>query len=855
MSQPRDIYLIDGSSYIYRAFYAMRNLSTSKGMPTNAIFILSRMLLKLLKEKNPHHICFVLDSRGPTHRHEIYEDYKGTRPTMPEALQVQFPYILDVVSALGIPVVQREGFEADDIIATLARRSPPDTHVIIVSGDKDLMQLVNESVTVWDTLKDKLYDRDGVREKFGVYPEYIADLLAIMGDSSDNIPGIPGIGQKGATELISRFGHLDSVLDHAGQIQSDKTRKALEEGRQQGLLGLELVRLDTEVDLPMGEEDLAVGDMDRSRLAQIFTELEFKALLNDIQEEGTALKPAFEGEIVQGIPSDLSGDLGMFILPGLGSAVFAGGKHYVSLDSSKYLDPLTSPGVRICLHDAKEALVAAMRSGLEVRAEIFDTMLAAYCIDAATGTTSLEDLSRAYVEREIPSLKEVLGTGKNARAVQDLNTDQIETFLAGHSQVLLPLEAELREHMKRVGVDTIFSRIEMPLVEVLASMEVAGVLIDTDLLADISKEISLTIRDMETQIYRIADKEFNINSPKQLGEVLFEDLKLPVVKKTKTGYSTDSQVLASLASKHELPAVILDYRMLAKLKNTYVDALPAMVDPVSRRIHTRFNQAITATGRISSSEPNLQNIPIRTDTGRRIRQAFIAPEGHWILSADYSQIELRILAHITKDKTLMEAFSRNIDIHAQTASQVFGIPLEEVSENQRRQAKTINFGIMYGMGPHKLSGELGIKREVARQYIENYLSNYPGVRRYMEQTAQEASHSGYVTTIMGRRRSIPEINSSNFNEREGARRIAINTPIQGSAADFIKMAMVKIYQGLASMKSRMILQIHDELVFEVSDDELETVKALVQQEMETAHPLDVPVRVDVGVGKNWAEAH
>ncbi|MDT8273809.1 MAG: DNA polymerase I, partial [Desulfomonilia bacterium] len=660
---------------------------------------------------------------------------------------------------------------------------------------------------------------------------------------------------KGAVDLITRFGHLDEILERTSDIPADRTRKAVEEGRDQGLLGLELVRLDRDVDLGLDDDDLTIGELDRDRLAAIFEELEFKALLSEIRPEGAQEEPSFDGKIVEGLPPDGARDLGMFALADLGSAFCDGQTCYVCLDTREYLDPLKNARVRVCLHNAKEALVEAIRAGIEPGAEIFDVMLAAYCIDAATGQTSLEDLSRSYLSRDITSLKELLGTGRKAKTFGEMERDSILKFLAGHAQVLLPLKEELGAHMERQAVAQIFSEIEIPLVRVLAAMEATGVLIDVDLLREISREISLTISERQEQIHGLAGKPFNINSPKQLGEVLFEDLNLPVIRKTKTGYSTDSQVLAALASHHELPAMILDYRMLTKLKNTYVDALPAMVDPLTHRIHTRFNQAITATGRISSSEPNLQNIPIRTETGRRIRQAFIAPEGYLILSADYSQIELRILAHISRDTALLDAFSHGVDIHTQTASQVFGIELDQVSENQRRQAKTINFGIMYGMGPHKLSGELGIKRDVASRYIEQYLSRYSGVKRYMDETAQSASRHGYVKTIMGRIRSIPEIHSGNFNEREGARRIAINTPIQGSAADFIKMAMVKIHRRLEPLQSRMILQIHDELVFEVKEEELDEVKTMVVHEMEHAHPLEVPVKVDVGVGRNWAEAH
>ncbi len=851
-----ELYLIDGSSYIYRAFYAMRNLSTSRGLPTNAIYIFSRMLLKLLKEKNPQHICFVLDSRGPTHRHELYREYKAKRQKMPEDLGVQIPYIIEIVRAMGIPQMQVEGLEADDIIATLARRYKSEFRVIVISGDKDLMQLVDDTTKVWDTLKDVTYDRDGVREKYGVYPEYIADLLAIMGDSSDNIPGVPGIGAKGACDLVNSYGHVAEIIASASQISGAKQRQAIRDHAEQALFGLELVRLDRDVELDFGLEDIVKQETQVSTLADLFRDLEFKALLAEISEEKPRdISPDHDGEIVYAQRDDLAGEAGMYLVGGAGSAVSQGRVSYVSLERDRYLYPLKNPNLSLCMHDAKEILVAAKKAGIEVKASFNDTMIAAYCIDAASGTTSLEDLARAHLDKDIRSLKDLTGTGRNAKGVEGIEESVLADHLASHAQVLPALQKTLDGHMKQLGVDTIYSTIEIPLIDVLAAMEHVGVLVDVQGLAEISAEIDVHLQSMEKQIYAMAGRSFNINSPKQLGTILFEELGLPVARKTKTGYSTDSRVLEALAPRHELPALILDYRMFSKLKSTYVDALPAMVDPATGRVHTRFNQATTATGRISSSDPNLQNIPIRSETGKRIRRAFIAPEGFSILSADYSQIELRILAHISGDETLMDSFAKEMDIHARTAAEVFDIPLEEVSENQRRQAKTINFGIIYGMGPHKLSQDLGIKRDVANRYIRNYLAKYPGVKGYMETIAQAASKDGFVTTIMGRRRSIPQINSGNFNEREGARRIAINTPIQGSAADIIKIAMVRIHERLKSMKSRMILQVHDELVFEAARDEVDELRELVRHEMENAYALKVPIKVDIGVGKNWAEAH
>ena len=859
MTTPHEVYLIDGSSYIYRAFYAMRELTTSKGLPTNATYIFARMLLKLLKDKCPEHIVFVLDSRGLTHRHTAYPPYKANRQRMPETLQVQVPYIIQVVESLGIPTLQHEGQEADDLIATLARHyGARGERVIIVSGDKDLMQLVDENTLVWDTLKDTLFDSAAVQAKFGVPPSHMADLLAIMGDSSDNVPGVPGIGQKGATGLIQERGHLEDILGNLDLITAKRQRQALEEHADLARLSLDLVRLDRDVELPVDPESLSLGPRDENALLGLFEELEFRAL---IQELGVAAEPA---------PSDEAGtrftivtelaytaEAGLYCLPGVGFSLSRGkGDTQVCLDPQAPIPALLEEkSAVLCMHDAKEARVLALRHGYSPRAQAFDTMLAAYCIDASTGTTRLEDLARKYLGKDLPGLKELLGSGRSAREACAIPAQERGAFLAGHAAVLPALKERLSSEMEKVGVQKIFHEIELPLLEVLSEMEATGVMLDARVLSGIAREIDGTLETLQGNIYALAGREFNINSPKQLGEILFDELGLPVVKKTKTGSSTDTRVLEALASKHDLPAHILEYRGLTKLKNTYVDSLPRMVDPVTRRIHSHFNQAATATGRISSSEPNLQNIPIRTETGRRIRAAFVAPPGFKILSADYSQIELRVLAHITGDATLLDSFARGLDIHARTASEVFGVALKEVSPEQRRAAKTINFGIIYGMGPHKLAGELKIKQATAKHYIENYLAKYPGVRRYMEEITAQAASSGHVTTLLGRRRSIPEIASRNFNEREGAKRIAINTPIQGSAADIIKIAMVHIHEKMRGMQSRMILQVHDELVFEAASGEIEDLTSLVVDGMESAFPLKVPLTVEVGLGANWSEAH
>jgi DNA polymerase-1 len=855
MTDRPTVYLIDGSSYIYRAFYAMRELSTSTGLPTNAVYILCRMLLKLLREKNPKYICFVLDSRGPTFRHEAFEAYKATRQKMPEDLAVQFPYIIEAVEAMGIPVVSREGLEADDVIAGAARRFRNAAEVCIVSGDKDLMQLVDGGTTVWDTLKDARYDAQAVKEKFGVPPEYIPDLLAIMGDSSDNVPGVKGIGEKGARELVGRFGHLEDIIRNASSIGNPRLARALADGAEAARMSLGLVRLDGAHPVDLDLEDITRRDMDRERLSRLFAELEFRGLLEEAAPGPQPPQPGFEGAIEYACPKDVEGEAALYVLGNRCSALAAGGRASVCLDEGLCLGALEAAGAGLTMHNAKESVVEALMRGIEVRAGVFDTMLAEYCCDAATGQTTLEDLARSHLRAQLRSPRDLAGPGRKVMPQDQVPREELASFLASHARCLAALRGPLEARMAEAGVERLFREIETPLMGVLARMEATGMYVDAGILAGIGRELDSELQGMEARIHRLAGRPFNINSPRQLAEILFGELKMPVIRKTKTGPSTDSAVLEALAARHELPAAILEWRTLAKLKNTYVDTLPSMIDSRTGRVHTRFNQAVTATGRISSSDPNLQNIPIRSETGRRIREAFRAPRGHVIMSADYSQIELRILAHITKDPLLVESFEKDLDIHARTASEIFGSSLKDVTDSERRQAKTINFGIIYGMGPHKLSRELGIRRDVAARYIESYLGRYVGVKAYMEEITRTAEEKGCVTTLMGRRRSIPGIRSRNFNEREAARRIAVNTPIQGSAADIIKLAMVKIHSRLLGRKTRMILQVHDELVFETALEELDEVREMVRTEMENAYPLIVPVRVDIGVGESWAQAH
>ena len=879
------LYLVDGSNYVYRAFFAIQGLTNSRGFPTNAVYGFNNMLAKLLRERKPEHIAVVFDAKGPTFRNEAFEDYKAHRKPMPDALKPQVAVIKDLVRAYRIPLLEIEGIEADDVIGTLARKfEAQGVQVIIVSGDKDLMQLVSDGVVMVDTMKDRTYDAAGVEERFGVGPDRVAELLGLMGDTSDNIPGVPGVGPKTALQLIRDYGSVEGVLRNAAKIRNERIRKAVTEHAQQARLSRELalVRTDAAVDLDL--ERARYEGPDREALKALFKELEFSSLIQDLEvrdrkadgkvrlvstaEELHGLLRGIEQAGSVALWPVLTSELPMYgELVGLGLAHTPGEAFYVPLGAGRAawrdhalqeLSPLLS-GEKTPKHghDLKNALIALARLGIPLRGAGDDTMVGSYLLNPSKKSHDITEAAREFLDLELTPAKEVLGSGAKALSPADVEPARMAPFAGERAEAALRLRPVVGEKIRKAGLEDLYGKVEMPLVEVLAAMEQRGVLVDRKRLAEMSAQFDELLSRSEEKIYGLAGERFNINSPKQLQVILFDKLRLAKGRKIKEGYSTDVEVLTTLAQSHALPAEILAYRSIAKLKSTYVDALPAMVHPQTGRIHTSYNQTVTATGRLSSSNPNLQNIPIRTPEGRRIRQAFVAPGGSVLVSADYAQIELHVLAHLSGDEALIEVFEAGEDIHTRTASALFGVFPEMVTPELRRRAKVINFGVIYGMSPFGLSKELGISQAEAKEYIDSYFDRYKGVRRFLDGILEDARRDKYVCTLLNRRRYIPEIGSSNAALRQFAERTAINAPIQGTAADLIKIAMINLHALLRKRhpKAAMIMQVHDELVFEVPEGEKKDVMALVKREMEGVMRLRVPLKVEIGAGHNWDEAH
>ncbi len=889
MSQKKTLYLIDGSSYIYRAFYAIRNLSNSKGLPTNAVYGFTRMLMKIIDEKKPDYVAVAFDTKGPTVRHDLYPDYKANRPEMPDDLQPQIPYIKKMVGGFGIPKIEMQGIEADDILGTLSRMGDEKgLDVTIVTGDKDLLQLVGEHVKVYDTMKEEVYGEEEVLARFGVEPGRLIEVMALMGDSSDNIPGIPGVGQKTAMKLIKEHHDVEGLLANAGRIKG-KMGEKIRENQEMARLSRELVTIDTGLPLSMDLEEFKYSEPRLEDLMDLLRELEFTSMLKEfsgeIQKrekdyrtifhmkelkvfldrvnkqkevsldlETTALDP-MRAEIV-GISLSIREDEGIYIPV---AHTYPDAPKQLSLDQTlKVLNPVfTDRGIRKIGQNIKYDMLVLKNAGIELDGIYFDTMVASYLLNPSRTTHNLNDLALTYLNHKMITYAEVAGTGKKMIGFDQVPVDQATEYSAEDAEITYSLYKTLEPMLKENNLDGLFHEIEMPLVTVLAHMEQSGAKIDAEFLSKMSGEIGGQLELLIKKIYDLAGEEFNINSTQQLSNILFTKLKIKPVKKTKTGYSTNVEVLQQLAEEHELPREILEYRSLNKLKTTYVDALPRMIHPGTGRVHTSFNQTVTATGRLSSSNPNMQNIPIRTPLGRKIREAFVAEPGHVLVSADYSQVELRILAHLSEDERLISAFQNDEDIHTRTAMEIFDLPAEKVNPEMRRDAKVVNFGIIYGMGRFGLSRQLGIPVNAADEYIQNYFDRYPGVKVYQDELLEEARKNGYVTTIMNRRRLIPELTSNNKNVAAMGERTAINTPVQGSAADIIKVAMIGISKTLQNkkMRTRLILQIHDELIVEAPEKELDQAKKILKQGMEGVISLKVPLVVDVGVGKNWSEAH
>lgn len=852
----KTLYLIDASSYVYRAFHALPPLSSPDGAPTNALYGVTTMLLKLLREVQPEYLAAVFDARGPTFRDDLYPEYKAQRPAMPDDLAVQFELVQDVVEAFAIPSIRLAGVEADDVIASLVHRiAGNDTNVVIITGDKDLMQLVTSHVHLWDTMRNRRFDPAAVRARLGVEPHQVVELLGLMGDSVDNVPGVKGIGEKTATTLIKHFGTIENLYAHLGDLeQSTEIRGAkklatmLRDQAEGARLSRTLVMLRDDIDLAGDLETYHYHGPDTEQLRVLFDRFGFQRLLGELTRAAPTSKAALvpvsthqDGEEwaaaarAAGILAIAADDQGMMI------AVDGQRAGEVAGDAATIVAGLLAdPAVEKVAHDFKQDLSLLPNTADGIPQPVFDVMIASYLLETCA-THRLEDLAAGVLGIHLAPYRET------------------RTQLANGVALLPDLRQQLAPQIEATGMTPLFYDLEMPLVPILARMERHGVLLDDAAFRTMSEDLQSRLTSLMKEIFEAAGHEFNILSPPQLRTVLFEELKLPTrgIRRGKTGLSTDVDVLEKLAAIHPLPAKILEYRTVAKLKSTYVDALPAAVNPETGRLHTRFNQTVAATGRLSSSEPNLQNIPIRGDDGRRIRAAFIAPQGYQLLSADYSQIELRLLAHLADDKGLQAAFRSGEDIHSRTAAEVFGVLPGTVTAEMRRRAKVINFGILYGMGAQSLARELGVNIKEAEHYIQQYFERYAAVRRYLDESRELARQRGYALTLLGRRRTVSDLSSRDRGLVQAAERVATNTPIQGSAADVIKKAMVTIDGRIraAGLRATMILQVHDELLFEVADEHIELCRELVRNGMEGALELNVPLKVEIGIGRNWGEAH
>ncbi|RKQ67986.1 DNA polymerase I [Oceanibaculum indicum] len=917
------LYLIDGSGYIFRAYHALPPMNRGDGTPVNAVFGFSVMLMKLVEEIDAQHLAVIFDSARETFRNEIYPAYKAQRPEPPEDLRPQFAIIRDAVRAFNVPSIEMPGFEADDLIATYAKEArAKGMDVVIVSSDKDLMQLVRDGVTMLDPIKNRPIGPDEVMEKFGVTPDKVVDVQSLAGDSVDNVPGVPGIGVKTAAQLITDYGDLESLLARATEIKQPKRRESLIEFAEQARISRELVKLRDDVPLEVGVDQLEVKDPEHATLLSFFEENNFKRLVARLQalevQEGEA--PSSVGVAAEIAPQETAydtvveeADLKRWIaaameagtvavdtettslnamsakLVGISLSVEAGKACYIpvghgagdgayqgslldapterpkQIDKQRALEllkpMLEDPSVLKVGHNMKYDWLIFRRHGIEV-APVDDSMLISYVLEGGLHGHGMDELAELHLDHKTIPFKEVAGSGKDQVTFDKVPLDKATEYAAEDADITGRLHRLLKPRLRESHVLTLYETVERPLVPIIGEMERAGIKVDREVLADLSKDFARRMGEYELDIYKLAGREFNIGSPKQLGEILFDELGLQGGKKGKTGaYATGAEVLEALATQHDLPAKILEWRQLAKLKSTYADTLVEQINPETGRVHTAFAMAATSTGRLSSSDPNVQNIPVRTEEGRRIRRAFVAEKGHRLLSVDYSQIELRIVADIGGIEALRQAFRDGIDIHAMTASQVFGVPLDQMNPMTRRKAKAINFGIIYGISGFGLARQLGVEQGEAAAYIRAYFERYPGIRDYMDRAKAEAKKQGYVTTLFGRRCHVPGITDKNPARRAFAERQAINAPIQGTAADIIKRAMIRLPSALekANLKARMLLQVHDELLFEAPEAEIEKTSALVREVMEGATrpvlELSVPLVAEAGVGDDWEAAH
>jgi len=912
MSESAPLILVDGSSYLYRAFHALPPLATSKGQPTGAVRGVVSMLRKLRDQHPDSNIVVVFDAKGKTFRDDMYPEYKAQRPPMPDEMREQIEPLHDCVRALGFPMIIHPGVEADDVMGTLAVQAAAQGQKSIIStGDKDMAQLVNDHITLVNTMSESTYDRQGVIDKFGVPPELIIDYLAIIGDSSDNIPGVPGVGPKSATPMLNAIGGLKNIYDNLEAIReldfrgAKKMPEKLAEHREQAFMSYDLATIKTDIELEETSADLVNREPDQAKLKTLYAELEFKSWLKDLDAPKAADKPAktTTTKPVEQVGKDYScvldkdefeqwlqklKDAETFAfdtettslnymdaeLVGLSFALQAGQAAYVPvahdyMDAPAQLDrDWVLEQLKPILEDENRTIVAQnlkydqsvlANYGIDVKCKVMDTMLESYVLNSVAGRHDMDSLAMRHLERETIHFEDIAGKGTKQLTFNQIALEEAAPYAAEDADITLQLHQALWPQLEEISsLKKLYEDIEAPLVRVLSHVERNGTLIDPDAMFAQSEEIAAKVQNLETQVHDLAGQAFNLGSPKQLQEILYEKQQLPVLKKTPKGQpSTAEEVLQRLADDYEIPRLILEYRSLSKLKSTYTDKLPLMINKKTGRVHTSYQQAVAATGRLSSTDPNLQNIPVRTEEGRRIRKAFIAPKGMKIVAADYSQIELRIMAHLSHDQGLMKAFKEGRDVHSATAAEVFGVELDDVTSDHRRKAKAINFGLIYGMSAFGLGRQLQVARNEAQQYIDLYFDRYPGVKQFMDRIRAQAAEDGYVETLFGRRLYLPNINDRNGLYRQAAERTAINAPMQGTAADIIKIAMIDVDAWLSQSNSgiRMMMQVHDELVFEVPEDQLDSFIPEVEKRMENAATLDVPLLVEAGVGNNWEEAH
>ncbi|MCV6615742.1 MAG: DNA polymerase I [Cellvibrionaceae bacterium] len=901
--------LVDGSSYLYRAFHALPPLTNSKGQPTGAVKGVINMLRRLQKDYSDSQVAVIFDAKGKTFRDDIYPEYKANRPPMPDELRSQIEPIHQIIEAMGLPLIAISGVEADDVIGTLARQATEQgVDVVVSTGDKDMAQLVNQHVTLVNTMTDTVMDIPGVEQKFGLPPELIIDFLALMGDKVDNIPGVPGVGEKTALALLQGLGSLASIYERLDDIaelsfRGAKTMKQkLLDNREQAFLSYELATIKLDVALEQGPKDIVQREPDLQRQLELYREMEFKSWVEEL-EQGGASPAAAETAPAEPEQSDYQiilseAELAPWLEKLAAAELFAFDTETTSLNYMQAqlvgVSFAVEPGEAAyvpCGHDyldapeqiARERLLALLKPlledeskakvgqnlkydksvlancGIELKGIAFDTMLESYCLNSTANRHDMDTLAETHLGKQTIHFEDIAGKGAKQLTFNQIALEQAGPYAAEDADITLRLHQKLWPQLQQdEGPCKVFDEIELPLVPILSKIERNGALLDCQLLGQQSLELAGRLEALEREAFEMAGEAFNLSSPKQLGAILFEKLELPVLKKTPKGApSTAEEVLQELALDYPLPKLLMEYRGLAKLKSTYTDKLPQMVEPASGRVHTSYHQAVTATGRLSSSDPNLQNIPIRTDEGRRVRQAFVAPPGYKIVAADYSQIELRIMAHLSQDAGLLQAFGQGLDVHKATAAEVFDCPLDAVSSEQRRSAKAINFGLIYGMSAFGLAKQLHIGRYDAQQYMDLYFERYPGVAKYMDEARAAAAERGYVETLFGRRLYLPEINARNGMRRQAAERTAINAPMQGSAADIIKLAMIGVDAWLtqSGLDARIIMQVHDELVLEVAEKDLDAVTEGLCKYMGEAAQLDIPLVVDVGVGDNWDEAH